>query len=556
MSDDTDDHADRGLPRPGRRPHLAGQRARPLPRRAAAPDGDLRRQRARRPPPASPTRSTTRPASPPASPPAASRWRRPTTPSACSTLMGDFGADEGRYAIHHPWADRLPRDADARPGPARRRHAPRRLPLPDRGLDRRRRDERPAGPRRRRDARRDGARLLRPARRRRSATSPRASGATPSSASPASPRSPPPRTAAPRRRPPSPTGSPRVADSFGTAQLRPVRDAQALRPPPPPERGAARRLDRLGPRDARAPRPRLRRPPMTVDVTTRPRTLESYVAGQWVRGTGKGQTLLNAATGAPVARIDSSGIDFAAALAYGRDTVGPKLRKLSFHERAAMLKALGQYLMAHKEEFYAESLATGATRADGWIDIEGGVGTLLSYASKARRELPNTRVLTDGDVEVALQGLHLLRPAHPDAARRRRHPHQRLQLPGLGHAGEGRPHLHRRRPLHREAGEPDRLPDRARRPPHRRVAASSPRAPSSSSPARSATCSTTSPARTSSPSPAPPGPAASCARTRRSSRTPSASPWRPTASTPRSSAPTPPPARRSSTSSSRRSPAR
>ena len=50
---------------------------------------------------------------------------------------------------------------------------------------------------------------------------------------------------------------------------------------------------------------------MTVDVTTRPRHLESYVAGQWARGAGKGTTLLNAATGAPVAVIDSSGIDFA-----------------------------------------------------------------------------------------------------------------------------------------------------------------------------------------------------------------------------------------------------
>ena len=103
-------------------------------------------------------------------------------------------------------------------------------------------------------------RLLRPARRRRSAPSPRARSATPTSASPASPTSPPPRTAAPRRRPPSPTGSPR-SPTASAPQLRPVRDAAALRPPPPPERGAARRLDRLGPRDAGAPRPRLRRPP-------------------------------------------------------------------------------------------------------------------------------------------------------------------------------------------------------------------------------------------------------------------------------------------------------
>lgn len=154
---------------------------------------------------------------------------------------------------------------------------------------------------------------------------------------------------------------------------------------------------------------------MNVDVNFQPRTLESYVEGRWVRGSNTGQTLLNAATGAPVAQIDASGIDFAAALTYGRETVGPKLRKYSFHERALMLKALGQKLMELKEEFYAESFATGATRADGWIDIEGGVGTLLSYASKARRELPNTRVLVDGDVERlsrdnTFSAVHILTP--------------------------------------------------------------------------------------------------------------------------------------------------
>jgi oxepin-CoA hydrolase/3-oxo-5,6-dehydrosuberyl-CoA semialdehyde dehydrogenase len=153
---------------------------------------------------------------------------------------------------------------------------------------------------------------------------------------------------------------------------------------------------------------------MNVELRA-PRRLESYVGGQWVRGSRDGTLLLNAATGSPVALIDSTGVDFAGALAYGRDAGGPALRKMSFHERAAMLKALGQALMALKEEFYAESLATGATRADGWVDIEGGIGTLLSYASKARRELPNTRVLTDGDVEVlskdaTFSAQHILTP--------------------------------------------------------------------------------------------------------------------------------------------------
>ncbi len=132
---------------------------------------------------------------------------------------------------------------------------------------------------------------------------------------------------------------------------------------------------------------------------SRPRRLESYVCGNWTAGAKEGVPLLDASTGAPVAFIDSSGIDFASTLAYGREKAGPALRRLSFHERAAMLKALGLALMERKEEFYALSASTGATRADSWVDIDGGIGTLLSYASKGRRELPNTRVLVDGDVE-------------------------------------------------------------------------------------------------------------------------------------------------------------
>ncbi|MTH98251.1 phenylacetic acid degradation bifunctional protein PaaZ [Roseibium sp. RKSG952] len=134
-----------------------------------------------------------------------------------------------------------------------------------------------------------------------------------------------------------------------------------------------------------------------------PRQLESFVSGAWRKGGENGKTLLNAATGAPVALIDSSGLDFAGALNWGRSVGGANLGKYSFHERAAMLKALAKALMAQREEFYQESLATGATRKDGWIDIEGGIGTLFAYSSKARRELPNTRVLTDGAVE-ALSG--------------------------------------------------------------------------------------------------------------------------------------------------------
>ena len=135
-------------------------------------------------------------------------------------------------------------------------------------------------------------------------------------------------------------------------------------------------------------------------ANTAPRRLESYVHGAWTAGKGEGQPLLDAATGETVALINSKGLDFAEVLAYGRNVAGKKLRAMTFHERAGMLKALGLALMEKKEEFYVESFRTGATRADGWVDIEGGIGTMLTFASKGRRELPSTRVLTDGDVEL------------------------------------------------------------------------------------------------------------------------------------------------------------
>ena len=71
---------------------------------------------------------------------------------------------------------------------------------------------------------------------------------------------------------------------------------------------------------------------------------------------------------------------------------------MTIHERALMLKAVGMALMERRQDFYVENTWTGATRRDGWVDIEGGIGTLLTFASKARRELPNTKVLSEGDV--------------------------------------------------------------------------------------------------------------------------------------------------------------
>ncbi len=148
---------------------------------------------------------------------------------------------------------------------------------------------------------------------------------------------------------------------------------------------------------------------------TTPRRLESYVCGEWRRGSGEGRPLLDASTGEVVALIDAGGLDHAGALAYARERGGPALRAMTFHQRALMLKALGQHLMAAKEAFYALSTLTGATRSDAWIDVDGGIGTLLSYGSKGRRELPNARILLDGPPEplspdATFSGQHVLTP--------------------------------------------------------------------------------------------------------------------------------------------------
>jgi oxepin-CoA hydrolase/3-oxo-5,6-dehydrosuberyl-CoA semialdehyde dehydrogenase len=142
--------------------------------------------------------------------------------------------------------------------------------------------------------------------------------------------------------------------------------------------------------------------------------VRSYIAGRWFAPDG-GTPVYDAVTGAPVAEVSSAGIDFAAALAYGRRVGGPALRELTFHERAELAKAAGQALREHRDELYELSYRTGATLFDSKFDIDGGIGVLLSYASKAKRELPNERAGVEGPPEQLgkrgqFLGQHLLTP--------------------------------------------------------------------------------------------------------------------------------------------------
>lgn len=125
--------------------------------------------------------------------------------------------------------------------------------------------------------------------------------------------------------------------------------------------------------------------------------LNNYACGQWIPATDQGEVLYNAISGEALYLCDSVDVDFAAALEYGRTVGGKQLRKMTFHERGRMLKALAMYLNGRKEKYYQISAYTGATRADSWVDIEGGFGNLFTNAS-LRRNLPDEPFYVDGEL--------------------------------------------------------------------------------------------------------------------------------------------------------------
>jgi oxepin-CoA hydrolase/3-oxo-5,6-dehydrosuberyl-CoA semialdehyde dehydrogenase len=132
--------------------------------------------------------------------------------------------------------------------------------------------------------------------------------------------------------------------------------------------------------------------------------LQNYALGQWIDGTGDATELRHAVTGDVIALASSGGLDFAEMTAYARRVGGPAMRALTFHERARRLKALAQYLTERKDSLYALSTATGATKNDSWVDIDGGIGTLFVYASKGRRELPDETFHVEGPMEALSKG--------------------------------------------------------------------------------------------------------------------------------------------------------
>ena len=142
--------------------------------------------------------------------------------------------------------------------------------------------------------------------------------------------------------------------------------------------------------------------------------LGNYITGNWIEGDGEGQVLFNAVTGQPVATASSKGLDFRSITDYARTTGNPALRKMTFHARGNMLKALAMHLRQHLDKFYQVSYQTGATKADSWVDIEGGIGNLFANAS-LRRKFPDDIFCIDGESHNlsknnTFMGTHILTP--------------------------------------------------------------------------------------------------------------------------------------------------
>jgi oxepin-CoA hydrolase/3-oxo-5,6-dehydrosuberyl-CoA semialdehyde dehydrogenase len=142
--------------------------------------------------------------------------------------------------------------------------------------------------------------------------------------------------------------------------------------------------------------------------------LGNYITGNWVTGDGDGQALYNAVTGETIGSATTKGLDFKSILEYGRNTGNIALRKMTFHERGNMLKALALHLRNHLDKFYTISYQTGATKADSWVDIEGGIGNLFANAS-LRRKFPDEVFCIDGESHNlskhnTFMGTHILTP--------------------------------------------------------------------------------------------------------------------------------------------------
>ena len=147
------------------------------------------------------------------------------------------------------------------------------------------------------------------------------------------------------------------------------------------------------------------------------RQVHSFATGRWIAPSAGARPIASAITGDVIAQAGNDALDVQGMRAYAKDVGGPALRSMTFHDRARMLKALALHIKQHRQILYDLSFDTGATQVDHLIDVDGGIGTMLVYASKGRREMPDGLVYLDGPPEQMghsgqFMGQHICSPLH------------------------------------------------------------------------------------------------------------------------------------------------
>ncbi|MER5080141.1 phenylacetic acid degradation bifunctional protein PaaZ [Providencia stuartii] len=138
--------------------------------------------------------------------------------------------------------------------------------------------------------------------------------------------------------------------------------------------------------------------------------LTSYITGKWLYGEGEGRKIYHALTGQALYEVTTAGLPLVDCLDYGRKKGGDALSAMTFQQRGQMLKAVAKYLLEHKASLYEISAQTGATKADSWVDIEGGIATLFSFAGLANRELPDDTIWPEDEmIPLSKQGQFIAR---------------------------------------------------------------------------------------------------------------------------------------------------
>lgn len=144
------------------------------------------------------------------------------------------------------------------------------------------------------------------------------------------------------------------------------------------------------------------------------KVLSSLVLGGEHSAQNDLRTVYHAISGEAIYQVSSHGIDMYNVVQYAKQK-GAAIAHWTFHQRANALKQVAQYLLERKEDYYRLAAATGCTRKDAWIDIEGGIGTLFAYSSLVRRELSDeTALVEDAWIPLSKQGSfgakHILSP--------------------------------------------------------------------------------------------------------------------------------------------------